>query len=406
MTGPAGALEGLRVIDLTQMLAGPFCTQLLADQGAEVIKIEPLSGDYTRSVGPFRSDDQLRAYGGYFQSVNRNKRSIAVDLKSAAGKEVLMSLIADADVIVENFRAGVMDRLGLSFETLRAKNPRLVYAAIRGFGDTATDASPYVNWPAYDVVAQAMGGVMAITGPNADTPLKVGPGIGDLVPAVMCAFGIMSAVYRAQRSGEGQFVDVAMVDCVLALCERIVYQYSYQGKISHPEGNHHPLLCPFGMFAARDGWVTISCPSEDFWQILCSLMDRPEMVHDVRYSTNAARVENAEAVCAAVSEFTVRHSKKELMQILGGRVPFGPVYDVRDIIEDQHFCARQMVVEVEQPGSSSPVLIAGVPIRLSGTPGSVRHRAPLLGEHTRETLSSVGYSAEQIERMTADGAIL
>ncbi len=406
MSVSGGALEGLRVLDLTQMLSGPFCTQMLADQGAEVIKVEPIAGDYTRTVGPFRSDDQMRSYGGYFQSVNRNKLSVVLDLKNPAGREALLRLVAKSDVVVENFRAGVMDRLGLSFEALRAGNPRLVYAAIRGFGDVTTAASPYVDWPAYDVVAQAMGGVMAITGPDAETPLKVGPGIGDLVPAMMCAFGILSAVYRAQRTGQGQFVDVAMVDSVLALCERILYQYSYQGKVAHPEGNHHPLLCPFGMFAARDGWVTISCPSDDFWQLFCTLMNRPDMAVDSRFSTNAMRVENAETVCAAVTEFTIRHSKKELMQILGGSVPFGPVYDVRDIIEDQHFRAREMVVEVEQPGSSTPVLIAGVPIRLSETPGGVRRRAPLLGEHTRSILSSVGYNAQQLDQLSADGIIV
>jgi crotonobetainyl-CoA:carnitine CoA-transferase CaiB-like acyl-CoA transferase len=405
MTG-RGALDGLKVVDLTLMLAGPFCTQLLADQGADVVKIEPLEGEMTRTVDPFLPEDELRAFGGYFQSVNRNKRSVAIDLKQPQGKQILLRLIDSADVVVENFRAGVMERLGLSFETLIARNPRLVYAAIRGFGDPRTGESPYSNWPAFDVVSQAMGGVMGITGPDADTPVKVGPGVGDLFPAALAAFGIVSAVHHATRTGHGQFVDVSMVDSVLALCERIIYQHSYTGEVARPQGNGHPLLCPFGMFQANDGWVTIACPTDAFWISLCKIMKRDELATDPRFDTPATRLANAAAVNGIVTSFTRAFTKSELATLLGGRVPFGPVYDARDILHDPHFVARQMLAEVEVAGTGTSVKVAGTPIKMTLTPGGVFRRAPLLGEDTREVLVASGYSDGEIASWRNQNIIL
>ncbi len=390
-----GALRGLRVIDMTQVLAGPFCTQLLADHGADVVKVEPLQGDSTRHLGPYRSDDQLRSYGGYYGSVNRNKRSIAIDLKSPEGREMLLQLIDGADVVVENFRPGVMDRLGFSYETLSERNPRLVYAAIRGFGDPRSGQSPYVDWPAFDVVAQAMGGMIGITGQK-DTPLKVGPGVGDLIPAVLTGFGILSALIEAQRSGRGQFVDVSMVDSIMAICERIVHQHSFAGSTPQPEGNRHPLLCPFGLFPAADGWIALGAPQPEFWRELCRVIERPELAEDPRYATNAARLEIRDEVYDLLEAFTSVRTKQELMSLFGGHVPFSPVYDVTEIFDDEHFRTREMLVDVEQPGSKAPVTITGVPVKLSRTPGSVRHRAPLLGEHTDELLTALGYARDTI----------
>ena len=407
MTGAAvaGALDGLRVVDLTQMLAGPFCTMMLADQGAEVVKIEPLDGDGTRQMGPFIADDALRAFGGYFQSVNRNKLSIALDLKRPDGRAVFMKLVERAHVVVENYRAGVMDRFGLGYEALRAVNTRLVYASIRGFGDPHTGTSPYVDWPAYDVVAQAMGGIMNITGPNAATPTKVGPGVGDIVPAIMAAYGVMAAVWRAERTGEGQYVDVPMADSVLSLCERIVHQYSYQGKIAGPEGNRHPFLAPFGIVPAKDGFVALACHADEFWAKLCGLIGRAELSADPRLATLELRHEHQDLVYAAVSAFTTRHTRAELMGILGGQVPFGPVFDVADIIADPHFKAHDMVVELDQPGSRTKVAVAGVPVRMSHTPGRIRRRAPLLGEDTDDILAMIELSTTSIERLRADGVV-
>jgi crotonobetainyl-CoA:carnitine CoA-transferase CaiB-like acyl-CoA transferase len=401
----AGALEGLRVIDLTQMLAGPFCTMMLADQGAEVIKVEPIEGDGTRQMGPFATDDTLRAFGGYFQSVNRNKLSLALDLKRPEGSAVFLRLVESAQVLVENYRAGVMDRLGLSYETLRARNRRLVYASIRGFGDPRTGASPYIEWPAFDVVAQAMGGLMAITGPDAKTPTKVGPGVGDILPAVMAAFGIMAAVWRAGKSGEGQYVDVAMADGVLSLCERIVHQYYYEGKVPGPEGNRHPFLAPFGLVPAKDGFVALACHKDEFWAALTRLMGRPELGSDPRFSTRESRHAHQDELYAAVSAFTSRHTKRALMEMLGGHVPFGPVFDVADIVADAHFRAREMVVALDHPGSAAKLAVAGVPVRLSETPGGIRRRAPLLGEHTIEVLTRLGLSPAAVGKLRAEGVV-
>ncbi|MDF3881548.1 CaiB/BaiF CoA transferase family protein [Cupriavidus basilensis] len=400
-----GALAGLRVIDLTQMLAGPFCTQILADHGADVIKVEAMTGDGTRLTGPFCEDDTLRDYGGYFQSVNRNKRSIAVDMKTAEGVALVRTLIDGADIVVENFRAGVMERLGLAYETLRETNPRLVYGTVRGFGDPRSGASPYADWPAYDVVAQAMGGMMGITGPDRHTPMKIGPGVGDTIPALMLCIGILSAVHRMKETGLGQFVDVAMTDAVLALCERIVYQTSYTGVVPGPEGNRHPLLCPFGLFRARDGYVSIACATDALWAKLATAIGRPDVGSDPAFATNAARVGNAQRVIDLLEAFTSIRTKEEIATLLGGKVPFGPVCTSAEIFADPHYAVRDMLVDVEQPGSAQRVKIAGVPIKLSDTPGAVRRRAPMLGEHTDEILLATGYSSEDIDRLRAEGAV-
>ena len=335
MTGGFGPLAGLTVIDLTQMLAGPYCTMLLADQGADVIKVEPVGGEPTRTFGPYRDDDAEHLFGGYFQSINRNKRSVGINLKSPEGVEVLKKLVRGADVLVENFRPGVMDRLGLAYEVLAEVNPRLVYACIRGFGDPRTGESPYVNRPSFDVVAQAMGGAMGITGPDAETPMKIGPGVGDIFPATLAAFGIMSAVFEARGSGQGQFMDVAMYDGVLAMCERIVYQQSYTGNSPVPEGNQHPILCPFGVFDASDGQVTIGCPRDGFWTQLVGIMGRPELATDPRFATNNARLANRAETVGLVEGWTRGRTKAEIAKALDGKVPFGPVNTAAEILADQ-----------------------------------------------------------------------
>ena len=394
---PAGALEGIRVIDLTQMLAGPYCTQMLADHGAEVIKVESPGGDHSRTLGPFRADDKERLIGGYFASTNRNKKSIVIDLKQPGAPALLRRLIASADAVVENFRAGVMDRFGLAYESLREDNPTLVYAAIRGFGDPRTGSSPYVDWPAFDVVAQAMGGMIAITGPDAASVTKTGPGVGDIIPAMMAAFGIVSAILRAKITGRGQFVDVAMVDAILATCERIVHQYSFAGTIPEPEGNRHPILSPFGIFPARDGFVTIAAPIDNWWRALSVLIGREDLRDDPRTQTNELRAIHRDLVHGAIGDFTRRYTKAELAAILGGKVPFGPVYKIDEIYADPHFAVRDMLAEVENPGSTTPVRIAGIPVHMTETPGTIRSRPPLLGEHTDSVLGGYGFTAAEID---------
>ena len=396
-----GALSDIKIIDLTQMLAGPYGTMMLADHGAEVIKVESVKGDMTRPGGPFHDDDVLRTHGGYFQSVNRGKKSIVLDLKSEDGKTALKTLIADADAITENFRVGVMDKLGLSYETLRQINPKLVYGTLRGFGDPRTAESPYAHWPAFDVVAQAMGGIMGITGPDQDHPTKIGPGVGDIVPGMMLAFGVLSAIHHARKTGQGQFVDVSMLDSILAVCERAVYQHAITGIAPGPQGNGHPFMCPFGMFPAKDGFVTIAAPQQTFFDTLCDLINVPELKNDKRFSSPALRGENRNELESLLGAATCRLTKLELTQRLGGKIPFGPVMQMDEIATDPHYAARNMLVEIEQPGSTRKTKIAGVPIKLTETPGAVQGRGPYLGEHTEEILRDAGLSASEIDRLKA-----
>jgi crotonobetainyl-CoA:carnitine CoA-transferase CaiB-like acyl-CoA transferase len=394
----SGSLSDIRIVDLTQMLSGPYATMMLADHGADVVKIEAPEGDMVRPVGPYRAGDERKILGGYFQSINRNKHSVCLDLKKPEGRTALLKMVANADAVVENYRVGVMERFGLGYEVLHEANPRLVYACLRGFGDKRTGASPYGTWPAYDVVAQAMGGIMAITGPDGATPMKIGPGVGDIVPGMMLAFGILAAVHHARRTGEGQFVDIAMADAVLALCERTVYQHSVQGLTPGPEGNHHPFLVPFGIYPARDGYVTLGAHQQSFFEVLCKALGGEDILSDPRYASPERRVENRVALIEALSAYTARYTKAELTSRLGGTIPYGPVMNIADIARDPHYAVREMIVSVEQPGDE-PIRIAGVPIKMTGTPGGVHRRAPLLGEDTRTRLSEAGLSEIEIDEL-------
>jgi crotonobetainyl-CoA:carnitine CoA-transferase CaiB-like acyl-CoA transferase len=400
-----GPLAGLKVLDFTQALAGPYCTMILADLGADVLKLESLKGDPTRAVGPFAPDDELRLLRGYFQSVNRNKRSIAVDLKHPEGREIALRLVAKSDVVVENFRVGVMDRLGLSYESLRQVKPRIVYGCIRGFGDPRTGESPYVDWPSYDIVAQAMGGLMGITGPGPGQPMKAGAAAGDIVPAMLLAVGILAAVRHADRTGEGQFVDVAMYDGVLALCERIIYQYSLHGIVAEPEGNSQSVLCPFDAFPAKDGWVAIAAPGDEHWRILCEKIGAPQLGTDPRFATNSQRVRHAGEVRKFIGEWTVARTRQEILDKLGGGVPCGTVNSVRDIFDDPHVKQRAMIAMVDHPGRAQPTALAGTPIKMTATPPGVRARAPLLGENTASVLAGLGYSGDRMKALESAGVI-
>lgn len=400
-----GSLAGLRILDLTHALAGPFCSQILADHGADVIKIEPIEGDFFRRMGPFRDDDTQRDFGGLFQSCNRNKRSIAVDLKHPEGQALVRELVKGADALIENFRAGVLDKLNLGYETLKTLRPSLVYTSVRGFGDKVGGQSPYMQWPAFDIVAQAMGGWMGITGEDAEHPCKVGGGLGDTVPGLFAAFGTMAALWHARSTGQGQYVDVAMTDCILAMSELVVSQYSYRGVSPEPVGNGIPGVALFGTVRAKDGIVAIAAPHDPQWAELCRLMGRPEWVTDPRFSSERSRWENRAVLHEIVETFARTRTKAELLDLLGGRVPFSPIYNAEEIFRDPHFAVRQMLPEVEQPGSRSPVAVPGVPVKLSTTPGAVRQRAPLLGEHTREILQEYEIGADRIEALLSAGTL-
>jgi len=405
MLTTTGALKGLRILDLTHALAGPFCSQILADHGADVIKIEPPEGDFFRRMGPFREDDKDRHYGGLFQSCNRNKRSISINLKDPEGQAVFKELVKSADAVVENYRAGVLDKMGIGYDSLKAINPRLVYTSVRGFGDKAGGQSPYMQWPSFDIVAQAMGGWMGMTGQDADHPTKVGGGVGDTVPGLFAAFGTMAALWNARATGQGQYVDVAMTDSILAMSEMVVSQYSYRGISPVPVGNGIPGVAPFGTFKVSDGVIAIAAPHDPQFKQLCALIEMPELLQDPRYTNEPLRWENRETLHFHIESFTALHTKSELKVLFGGKVPFSPIYNAQDIFEDHHFAVRQMLPEVEQPGSSLPVSVPGVPVKLSLTPGSVRHRAPIMGEHSREVLLEIGVPSADVDRLIASGAI-
>jgi crotonobetainyl-CoA:carnitine CoA-transferase CaiB-like acyl-CoA transferase len=401
----AAALSGLKVLDFTQSLAGPYCTQILADFGAEVVKVEPVGhGDSTRAVGPFHASDAERRHSGYFHSINRNKKSLAIDLKAPAAREIVFDLIEQYDIVVENFRAGTMERLGLSFEELSARNPRLIYAAIRGFGDPRSGGSPYLDWPSFDVVAQAMGGINAVTG-DPSQPTKIGPGVGDIVPGMFLAIGVLAAVISRQTTGRGQFVDVAMVDAILALSERIVYQHSFGNVVARATGNHQPFMAPFGLYPARDGYVAIAAATQPFFNAMCRALDADDLLEDERFSSLEGRGVALKDVIEGLSRHTARFTKAELMERLGGLVPFGPVYTMADIAADPHFKSREMLPQINLPGVSDPLSIAGIPIKMSGTPGAIRMPGPELGSDTDAVLGEAGRTAEEIATLRAQGVI-
>lgn len=384
-----GPLKGVRIIDLTRALAGPFGTMLLADLGADVIKVEPPEGDISRYSLPYTESDTERAFGGYFASINRNKRGIVLDLTVEGDRETFLRLVDSAEAVIENFRAGVMDRLGLGYEALAARNPKLVYGAIRGFGDPRTGTSPYVDWPAYDVVAQAMGGPVSFTGTEDGQVLKIGPSIGDLYPGTLVALGVISALLHARATGQGQFLDVGMYDAAVALSEAIIYRYSYRGQISKPLGNSHAQLTPFDIYPTADGFCAIAAPTPNHWERLCLLMDREDLIDDDRTRANNDRIQNAAFVKETMLAWTTARTTREVVDTLAGLVPVGPVNNAADIFADPHVRAREMLVAVDHPGSDRPVVLPNSPIKFTATPSGIYRRPPKLGEHNVEILAEL-----------------
>ena len=401
-----GALSGVRVLDVTQAYAGPFCAQLLADQGADVIKVEGPEGDVNRILGPRPKDDTTHAYAALFQHCNRNKRGIVIDLKSDGGREAFLDLVRSADILIENFRFGVMERLGLGYATLKAVNPRLVYTSIRGYGDRSGGLSPLAPFPAVDMTAQAYGGVMSVTGSAGGEPTKIGGGWGDTVPGLWAAFATVTALLEARASGQGQYVDIAMADTILAMCEGVSTFYGYDDSaVPGPTGNRLPDLVPFGTVRARDGHVALAVPPGRAWAVFCGLIGRPDLIDHPDFATIPARRGNADAVYAEVETFTMAHTRAELSALFADKIPFSPIMDARDIHADAHFAAREMLVEIDHPGSAQRLRTIGTPVKLSRTPGGVRHRAPVLGEHTDEVLAEAGFSADRLAALRAAGAI-
>ena len=387
-----GPLEDLTIIDCTRALAGPFGAGLLADMGARVIKVEPPSGDGYRNIPPFLPDhakphEELDAgtdFGAPFAAVNRNKRSVCLDLKNEADKTVFLQLCDRADAVLENLRAGVMDRLGLGYEVIAERNPKIVYACVRGFGDPRTGESPYAHWPSLDAAAQSFGGLV-----HANDGL-VTPAIADIFPGTLMALGVVSAIHSAQRSGRGQFLDVGMYDAMLAFQKSAVAQYGFTGK-PNPAGLQRAMtLYPFDLFPAKDGRIAIAVGQPRHWDLLCAAMERPDLMDDERSFSNEARLANVDWVEEQICGWTRNLSRRDIMIKLDGAIPVGPVQTMEDVYIDPHVSARGMLETCEPAGDNPPISLAASPIKFLDTPTSLYQRPPNLGEHNAEVLAEFG----------------
>jgi formyl-CoA transferase/CoA:oxalate CoA-transferase len=393
-----GPLGDLVVLDLTRALAGPYCTTMLGDMGARVIKVEsPDGGDDTRGWGP----PFVGGESAYFLGVNRNKESLTLNLKHPAGQEVLRRLLARADVLVENFRPGIMDRLGFGYAAVAAVHPRLVYASISGFGQDG----PYRERVAYDLIVQGMGGLMGTTGEEGRPPVKVGVAVTDIAAGMFAAFGILVALHVRARTGRGQHVDAAMLDAQVAWMTYQAGHYFATGENPRRLGSAHPSLVPYQAFCTRDGYVNVAVGSEAIWARFVQAVGAPHLAADARFRTNADRVAHRDALIAQLEEIFVSRTTAEWTRVLeAAGVPAGPIYLMADLFADPQVHHRGMVVEVEHPRAGR-IRQTGVPVKLSLTPGRVVAPPPVLGQHTDAILRECGFDDAAIAAMRRDGAI-
>ncbi|MBI4637935.1 MAG: CoA transferase [Candidatus Rokubacteria bacterium] len=395
---PRKPLEGVRVLDLTRVLAGPFSAMMLGDMGAEVIKLEePGKGDDTRSWPPFAGGEAT-----YFMSVNRNKRSLTLNLKAPEGQAILRKLVRKSDVLIENFRPGTMDRLGFGYRALARLCPRLVYCSISGFGE----AGPEAQRAGYDLIVQAESGIMDLTGFADGPPVKVGNSIADLVAGMMAAHGIVLALLARSRTRRGQKVEIGMLDVMAAL---LTYQAgSYFGTGGRPtrRGNAHPSIVPYEVFRTADAYLVLGVANTSLWQRCCAALERPELAKDPRYDTEAKRVQHRDTLVPLLNEILAARSADEwLKRLEAAGVPAGRIRSVAEVCESAHLRARGMIVTLPHP-TAGTVTVMGVPVRLHGTPGAVTAPPPLLGQHTDRILRSLlGISKVEIARLRRDGVI-
>ncbi len=390
------SLSGLRVLDLTRVLVGPYATMILADLGAEVIKLEmPGTGDDARHFPP-----HVNGESAYFMSLNRNKRSMTLNLKEEEGRSLFLQLVKQVDILVENFRPGTMDRLGLGYETLREINPALIYAAASGFGQTG----PYSRRAAYDGVVQAMGGIMSITGQLGGEPTRVGTSIGDIAAGLFTAVGILAAVIHREASGKGQLVDVAMLDCQVALLENAIARYTAAGEIPQPLGNRHPAITPFEPFHTSNSQVMVAVGNDALWVKFCAAIGCPELAEDPRFLSNPLRTSNYDELRPLLAATIARKSTGEWIDIFEEHgVPNGPINTIDQVVNDPQVLAREMIVQIDHP-VAGPTKIPGIPIKMNLSPGEVKRPAPLLGEHTRQILSDLlGLDDAQIAGLLEKG---
>jgi len=391
-------LKGIRILDLGHVLAMPTCTMQLADLGAEVIKIErPGIGDDSRYFGPFKNKESA-----YFISINRNKKSITLDLKKDQGKKIFKDLVKISDVVTENYRPNTMQKLGLSYETLKAINPQIIYASICGFGHKTV----YPGRPGYDVIAQATGGIIAITGQADGPPTRVGSSIGDIFSGSFATIGILAALRVKEKTGLGQQVDIAMMDAVVSVLENAVVRYTVTGEIPQRTGSAHPSIAPFDVFEAKDGWFVIGVGNDMLWEKFCKAVNKTDLLNDSRFTTNPKRSENYRELKPIITEWSKKKTVEEILNILiNAGVPVGEVNTIDKIVDDPNIKLREMIVEVEHP-LAGKVKITDTPIKLSLTPGKVEKASPLLGEHTEEVLGELlGFSKEEIEGLKKEGVV-
>lgn len=403
----ARALEGLTVVDLSHVLAAPFCTMILADLGADVVKVEPPDGDDSRAFGPFvgEKDDPERKHSGYFISINRNKRSVCVDLKTDAGKSILADMIRKADVVVENYRPSTMKKLGFGYDELKRLNPGVIYCSICGFGH---DSLPELaSTPAYDMVAQAYSGLMSVTGPLGGPPVRVGSSIGDIMAGHQGAIGILAALEYRRRTGKGQHVDISMVDGLVYTLENALVRYTVEGEIPGPLGSAHPTITPFQGFEAKDGkFVITPIGNDSLWVKFCKVLGRDDLTADARFKTNGLRTNHrGELIPIIEAEMRKRTADEWMKALTDAGLPNSPINTIDKVVVDPNLLHRGMIAEVDQP-RIGPMKMAGSPFKMSETPGDVHAPAPLLGEHTREVLSDfLGYGRAKIDGLLASGAV-
>ena len=399
MAAPTGPLAGVKVIELAHIMAGPVCGLMLADMGADVIKVEKLpGGDDSRWFLP----PEIEGESAAFMMMNRNKRGIALDLKAPAGKAVLRRMLKDADVVTENYRAGTMERLGFGYEDLRQENPGLIYCAISGFGRTG----PYAERGGFDLIAQGMSGLMSITGEGpGHPPVKVGAPVTDITAGILGATGVLAAYVHRLKTGEGQKVDTSLFEA------GIIHTY-WQSAIAFatgiapgPMGSAHPLNAPYQAFEAKDGWITVGAANQKNWERLIDILNRPDLSADPRFADNPSRMKHLDELSVLLGEIFITQTKAEwLDQLEKAGVPAGPVLDVTEVHNDPHAIAREVITEAEH-SRLGPVKTIGCPVKFSETPSGVIRGAPVYGEHSREVLSEYGYGAPEIEQLIADGVI-
>jgi len=392
-------LAGIRVLDLTRVLAGPFCTMILSDLGAEVIKVEiPGTGDDSRAFGPFLNNRSL-----YFLSINRGKQSVSLNLKAERGKEILRDLVRHCDILVENYRPGVMDKLGLGYENLSQVNPRLIYAASTGFGHTGPDSQK----PAYDILAQARSGIMSITGYESYAPTRVGMSLGDITASLFTAIGINAALYQRESTGKGQKIDVSMLDCQVAILENALSRYQAEGVSPKPLGNRHPTISPFQAYHAKDGYFVIAAGNDNLFRNLCNTLEVPDLADDPRFLSNRLRTENIDQLNLILDPLFPAKTVQEWLAIIDGNgIPCAPINDIEHVLCDKQVLSRNMIVEVEDE-LAGPVKIAGNPIKMTNVPeSSTRGKVPGIGEHNQLIYGGMlGISAEDLKELEAQGVI-